>query len=284
MPRVERSASRVSTQTPKNPLISVVTVCLNAEDHVARAIESVLGQTYHNIEYIVVDGASADGTLAVVRKYEPAFEGRLRWISEPDEGLYDAMNKGVALATGDLIGILNADDYYELDALERVAEVARHHPSAGIVYGDDRTIAADGNTEVRPTPEFVTLDAMRWGHIVHHHAAFVAAWVYRAVGTYDTRHHITADYDFFLRCIETGVPFARAEGVLTNFSLLGVSYQSAWHTNREATRVRIDHGAQPAISWMRFYKGAAGAWLYRRLEHNPSFLRFYKRRTDRRVR
>ena len=92
------------------PLISIVTVVLNDAKHLEQAIKSVLGQTYDNIEYLIIDGGSTDGTLDIIRKHEKAID---YWVSEPDSGIYDAMNKGVSLATGDLIALLNSDDWYE---------------------------------------------------------------------------------------------------------------------------------------------------------------------------
>ena len=92
--------------------ITLITVSYNSELTISETIESVLNQTYFNIEYIIVDGNSSDNTLRIVKKCEKLFLGRLKWISEPDKGLYDAMNKGIKAATGDIIGILNSDDFF----------------------------------------------------------------------------------------------------------------------------------------------------------------------------
>ena len=99
-------------------LFTIITVCFNSEMTIERTIQSVLNQTCQDYEYIIIDGASTDGTMDIVRKYEPLFQGRMRWISEKDQGIYDAMNKGIGVASGELIGIVNSDDYYEPDALE----------------------------------------------------------------------------------------------------------------------------------------------------------------------
>lgn len=92
--------------------ISIITATYNSGKTVGDTLKSVLAQTYHDYELLVVDGASKDNTLEVVKKMEPLFEGRMRYISEPDKGIYDAMNKGIRMATGDVIGILNSDDFY----------------------------------------------------------------------------------------------------------------------------------------------------------------------------
>ena len=92
--------------------ITIITATYNSAATVRDTFDSILSQTYSDIEYIVVDGASTDGTVDIIKSYEPRFNGRMRWINEADKGIYDAMNKGIAMATGDVIGILNSDDFY----------------------------------------------------------------------------------------------------------------------------------------------------------------------------
>ena len=102
----------------ENFLISVVTVCFNSERTISRTIESVLNQSYPIYEYLIVDGRSSDKTMDIVKEFEPLFNGKMKVISEADNGIYDAMNKGILMAKGKLIGILNSDDWYEPDTLE----------------------------------------------------------------------------------------------------------------------------------------------------------------------
>ena len=105
--------------------ITIITSAYNSVATLRETMESVLRQGYTDYEYIVVDGSSKDGTVDLIREYEPRFEGRMRWISEPDRGIYDAMNKGVAMATGDVVGLLNSDDFYASDdVLETIAPVS----------------------------------------------------------------------------------------------------------------------------------------------------------------
>ena len=104
--------------------ISVITVTFNSSNTVRDTIESVFLQTHKDIEYIIIDGGSKDNTIDIVREYEAQYKGRLRWISEYDRGIYDAMNKGIAMATGDIVGILNSDDFYTSpDVLAMIAKV-----------------------------------------------------------------------------------------------------------------------------------------------------------------
>src|SRR5690606_38123258 len=91
--------------------VPVITVCYNSEKYISDAFDSVFRQGYDNVEYLVVDGASSDGTISIVKKYSKLVPGRMRWVSEHDQGLYDAMNKGIKMATGDIVGILNSDDF-----------------------------------------------------------------------------------------------------------------------------------------------------------------------------
>ena len=101
--------------------LSIITVTYNSEKTLRDTIESVLSQTYTDYEYIIVDGASKDNTINIVKEYEPKFEGRMRWISEPDKGIYDAMNKGIKMSTGDVVSIINSDDFYHRkDIFEKI--------------------------------------------------------------------------------------------------------------------------------------------------------------------
>ena len=127
--------------------ISIITATYNSGKTVGDTLRSVLAQTYHDYELLVVDGASKDNTLEVVKKMEPLFEGRMRYISEPDKGIYDAMNKGIRMATGDIIGILNSDDFYTSDdALACIAWVLENE-KVDAVYGDIHYVNDDDLTK-----------------------------------------------------------------------------------------------------------------------------------------
>ncbi|HBH60782.1 MAG TPA: glycosyltransferase, partial [Nitrospiraceae bacterium] len=116
----------------EKPLISVITITLNTAHTLDTAIQSVLNQTYDNIEYIIIDGGSTDDTLKIIRKYEARID---YWVSEPDRGIYDAMNKGIVLATGELIGMLNAGDYYEKKGLAAAMAAYSKNKVPGIYFG-----------------------------------------------------------------------------------------------------------------------------------------------------
>ena len=99
---------------------SIITPCYNSEKTIKRTIESVVNQSYKNIEYILIDGGSKDKTVEIIQEYQSKYPKLIKYISEKDSGIYDAMNKGIKLATGDIVGIVNSDDYYELDALKNI--------------------------------------------------------------------------------------------------------------------------------------------------------------------
>ena len=117
--------------------ISLITTTYNSAETLRSTFDSVLSQTYTNIEYLVIDGASKDKTVDIIKEYEPKFEGRLKYVSEPDKGIYDAMNKGIRMATGEVVGILNSDDFFTSDdVIACVAEAFSGDDSLDAVYGD----------------------------------------------------------------------------------------------------------------------------------------------------
>ena len=116
--------------------ISVITATYNSAKTLRDTLNSILAQTYPDIESIIVDGASKDGTMDIVREYEPRFEGRMRWISEPDKGIYDAMNKGIQMASGDVIGVLNSDDFYHDERVVEDIVNAFEQKNVDCIYGN----------------------------------------------------------------------------------------------------------------------------------------------------
>lgn len=183
--------------------ISVITATYNSGRTIGDTLESVLRQTYKDVELIVVDGASRDDTMDVVRRYEPRFGGRLHWTSEPDRGIYDAMNKGIARATGDVIGILNSDDFYTSDTvLERVAE-AMAGGDVDAVYGDIHYVR-DGDLH-RCVRYYSSRPFRRWmmrlGFMPAHPSFYCRREVYERCGTFDTTYRVAADFENLLRLI-----------------------------------------------------------------------------------
>lgn len=182
--------------------ISLITVTYNSGTTLRDTIQSVLAQTYRNVEYIVVDGLSKDNTIDIVREYEPQFEGRMKWISEKDKGLYDAMNKGVRMATGDVVGILNSDDFFTAnDVLEKVA--AGFDEQTDAVYGDLHYVHPDDlQHSVRYySSKIFKRNLMRMGFIPAHPTFYCKRECFDKFGYYKTDYKIAADFDLLLRFI-----------------------------------------------------------------------------------
>lgn len=252
------------------PLVSVVTVCLNAERYLAETMSSVLEQTYPHIEYIVMDGGSTDGTLEIIRSFEPRFEGRLRWVSQPDSGIYDAMNKGIALCTGEVIGLLNSDDRYLPDAITRIVEAARSVPGAGLVYGDVRVIGEDGvllSTEI--AEDLKPGDRPDWMPMCHQ-SLFVARGVYDALGAYDVTYRILADYEFVLRCLSADVVPLHVPTVVSEFRVGGLCNTATLASNRERERIRVLYGANPLVERVRYLRHRVNIWIHGLLTRGSS--------------
>ncbi|MDR0832725.1 MAG: glycosyltransferase [Candidatus Symbiothrix sp.] len=182
--------------------ISLITVCYNSAQHIQAAIESVLSQTYSDIEYIVVDGGSTDTTVDSIKSCEPQFKGRMHWISEPDTGIYDAMNKGIARATGEIIGFLNSDDiFFNEKIVEEVAALFEKN-DCDMVYGD-LIYQKDGKTIRRWKSNPFLPHSLNFGWMPPHPTLYCKRTVYTELGVFDSTFRLAADYDFMLRIFKT---------------------------------------------------------------------------------
>ena len=181
--------------------ISLVTVTFNSAKTLCDTIHSVLSQSYTNIEYIIVDGLSNDETVTLIKEYEPLFQGRLKWISEKDKGLYDAMNKGIRMSTGDIVGIINSDDFYHRgDVLEKVAESFEVSETEAI-YGDVRFVNPDNLDRIvryYSSKRFVP-SLFRFGFMPAHPTFFTYRKYFDQFGYYKTNYKIAADYELLVR-------------------------------------------------------------------------------------
>ena len=194
------------------PLITVITVVYNGEDYLEDTIKSVIEQDYQNVEYIIVDGGSKDDTLEIIRKYEHAID---YWVSEPDKGIYDAMNKGLTLCSGEWINFMNADDYFcNSSVLSRI-----DFKGADFIYGN--VLMKDDDYFVRLGGK-VDLQMLLRSSMTPHQSVFVRRNVYRQLGLFDLNYKIAADYEFSVRvffndytCLyrEVDVAYMRMGGV-----------------------------------------------------------------------
>jgi glycosyltransferase involved in cell wall biosynthesis len=208
---------KTQSSSPK-PLVSLITVVYNGFRHIEQAIQSVISQTYKNIEYLIIDGGSTDGTLEIIKQYDDAID---YWVSEKDTGIYNAMNKGICLCHGEIIGLLNSDDFYFQTSIE---EVVRSYNvfGEGIYYGKQMNFIEyeDYCYFTIASPE---LAKMFEKPSIFHPACFVHKEVYKRVGLFDETYKVISDYDFLLKALEEEVPFFQIEPVLTGFRSGGAS-------------------------------------------------------------
>lgn len=183
--------------------ISIVTAVYNREKTIGQALESVAGQSYPDVEHIVIDGASSDGTLAEIRsRSRPG----MHVISEPDDGIYDALNKGIAAATGDVIGLMHSDDFFASDTVLDIVASCFEGPGTMAVYGDlDYVSASDPDRIIRRwrSGDYSRRKLAR-GWMPPHPTLFFRREVFEAFGAYDTSYRIAADYDAILRWFGQG--------------------------------------------------------------------------------
>jgi glycosyltransferase involved in cell wall biosynthesis len=226
--------------------VSIITVVFNNREMIKDAISSVLNQTYKNIEYIVIDGLSEDGTVDVIESYGAKIT---KFISEKDDGIYDAMNKGIALATGDIVGILNSDDFYIDDkVIEKIVKEFENN-KIDSVYADlifvkpeelERTVRYYDSSYFNP-------EKFAYGWMPAHPTFFVKKWVYDKYGVFRTDLMIAADFDLLLRFLYTQkISYSYLQEVLVKMRLGGVStsFKSIWVNNVEQLRVCKDNGVK----------------------------------------
>ena len=203
---------------------SIITVSYNSEQTIERTIKSVLEQSFQDFEYIIVDGASKDGTLEIAKRYEAEFDGRMRWISEPDKGIYDAMNKGIKMSKGEIIGIVNSDDWLDKDALANVYNASKESGENKVYTGDIMYYYNDGTTQViRYSQNDLSHYAKVWRLGLNHPATFVPHRLYDEHGLFDINIKLQADSDFIDRLYHKGVEFVFIDKVLSNQSDGGAS-------------------------------------------------------------
>ena len=206
--------------------ISIVTPCFNTEKTISDTLESILLQTYHDYEVLIIDGGSKDNTIEVVKRYEQKFNGKLKWVSEKDNGLFDAMNKGIKMATGEIISLLNADDVYaHSNVLSEVNEAFKTFKTDG-VYGDLTYVSENDTTKIIRywrAGKFKR-GKLYFGWTAPHLSLFLKKDVYEKFGYFNTEFRIAADYDIMLRFIAVNrISLTYLKDVLVKMRVGGVS-------------------------------------------------------------
>lgn len=224
--------------------ITVITVCFNSVKTIERTIKSVLAQNYSELEYIIIDGGSTDGTLDIIRKYK---ENLSVWISEPDDGLYDAMNKGLAKATGEVFAFLNSDDYYTENVLERVNEYFKTD-DVDMVSGN-MYICAEGTVK-KAVYDKSNRENLFFGVVYPHPALFAKRELYIKYGGFDTSYKIAADSDWVMKVCLNGAKVICVEDYFTYFSDGGISSRKQYLALEEEYRMALKYAKLSAYAHM----------------------------------
>jgi len=218
--------------------ISMITVCYNSESTIRDTLESVLSQTYPDYEYIIIDGKSKDNTLQIVKEYEKKFNGKLKYISEKDKGLYDAMNKGIKLASGDIVGIINSDDVIASnDIFEKVVDKFNQFGCDG-VYSNLLIKDENLNKIVRRFNKGSGKYKLGW--YPPHPTLYLKKSVYDKYGLFDIDYRIAADYDFMVRIMQNGASLMYVDEIFTYMRAGGKStngLKGYWKSFKESYNV-----------------------------------------------
>lgn len=237
--------------------ISVITVSYNREKTIEQTIQSVLRQKkYCELEYIVIDGASTDRTMEVARKYEKEIDVL---ISEPDDGICDAFNKGIKIATGDIIGFLSSDDWYQDDTMKIVAEAFSKNPSAGMLFGDQYYADEQGRVLIKMTgdPEY---EKYLWQGMVKVApvALFIKREIYERYGVFDPSYKTAMDFELLLRFSVRGVKGVYVPAVFGTMRYGGESDQNYIGGYREVLRAIKKYGGNTSLVKLRMF-----SWILR---------------------
>ena len=222
------------------PKFSVITVCYNAQATIEDTIQSVIAQTYHHVEYIIVDGASKDRTLSIINRYRDRIT---TVVSEPDKGLYDAMNKGLRLATGDYVCFLNAgDSFHEDDTLQQMVHTLRELTELpDVLYGETELVDAEGHfVRMRrlQAPEHLTWRSFRHGMLVCHQAFFAKRTL---AEPYDLRYRFSADFDWCIRIMKKSKVLHNTHLTLIDYLEEGMTTRNHKASLHERFRIMAKH-------------------------------------------
>lgn|SRR5690606_3619721 len=226
-----------------SPTLSVITVVYNNAADIERTMRSVMGQTYPHIEYLVIDGGSTDGTVDIIKKYAGQIA---HFVSEPDKGIYDAMNKGLAIATGDYVLFMNSgDEIYDPDT---VADVFATAPDADIYYGETEMFDGDWQSlglRRHAIPERFHWKSFRYGMNISHQAIYIRRSL---AGRYDTRYQLSADIDWVIRATKGASKIINTKRIVAKYLVGGMSKKRHWQSLRERFWIFSKHyGLLPNI-------------------------------------
>lgn len=238
-------------------MFTIITISFNSENTIKRTINSILCQRCKDYEYIIIDGASKDRTVDIIKSYEGKFEGRMRWISEPDKGIYNAMNKGIRMAKGDIIGIVNSDDWLEIDSLEILNNVLQKDPEnkKKILTGEMLFHYEDGTTQHYHTSyEKYEFFSKRYRMGLNHPATFVPKSVYNKIGLYDESFKLYADANFIINCYNANIGVIFINKILSNMSDGGASNSRSMNMIKDSLLMIKKHSKSRREKYWRISK------------------------------
>lgn len=232
-----------------DPLVSVITICLNAEKTIRRTIESVIGQSYASIEYIVVDGGSTDTTVNIINEYSGNIAAI---ITGKDSGIADAFNKGIAAATGEFIQFINADDLLLQDKIKNSVRKLRDHPEAAFVFGDIvKSVGGMKETRISGDPDYARTISFVMNR-VNHPTMMVRRSLFSRYGLFDPQWRIAMDYDWILRIHNAGERGIYSPDIAVQTEAGGISDAQRLRAFRECMDISIRHGKNRIFAYGYF--------------------------------
>lgn len=207
---------------------SIITVCFNSSRYIEKAIQSVLNQAYQNVEYVVIDGASTDGTVEIINRYADDID---EFISESDSGLYNAMNKGIAKATGDILFFLNSDDRFcDENVIADMANAFVENPELDMMYGDVLMEIGTGLTRWEQMSEFTRKNLA--GITINHQSIFARRGIFEMTNGFSEEYKVVSDYDWLMKLVHSNIKSRHIERDVVIFSVTGLSHTSEWEDER----------------------------------------------------
>ena len=253
--------NRKSQNAP--PFFTIITVVRNGATTLQKCINSIKAQTFQDFEYLIIDGASSDGTIDLIRDNSDVVSFAM---SQEDQGLYFAMNKGLKLARGKYIGILNADDIYFPNTLDLVQEAFRKDFNSDVIYGAMSYFSQPDQAH------FIHSDELP-NRMIFHPTCFISSKTYKRIGEFDTKYRVAADYEFIMRCFKAGEKFLGLKHALAVFSDGGTSARLRLRSILETSKIQAKYNSEPKFqrytkllrmlvaTYLRALIGKARDWL-----------------------
>ncbi len=226
------------------PKISIITASFNSEKTISDTIESILNQNYNNIEYIIIDGGSSDKTISIIEKYEGLFGGRLTWISEHDEGIYDAWNKGLKLSTGEWISFVGSDDILMENAIAIYVDIINNN--------QDLNFISSNNLAVKENLDPIRIVGKPWSKKMRSHCTITHVGslhhksLFNQKGNFNTDYRIAGDYDFLLRCFDIIKPYYIPK-ITVKTRIDGISDRHILRVAQEVLKLKRSNKSRPAF-------------------------------------